>query len=192
MGVLCLRGWRQNEGLDAATPLRTGGPHEHPQSGKPNKSPQCRGPGSVQQRRAQAVAQARFSMPGRASALPPRPPRGQPGCRTAPRDAEPIGSPPTGATSSLSPAAPAKITAFGRDRRHEETWSRTPNTTGAGAIHVKSFHCKLTEDALAYMDQTINEWLDAHAQYEVKFVNSAIGTMTGKLKEPALICQVWV
>jgi hypothetical protein len=42
------------------------------------------------------------------------------------------------------------------------------------------------------MDQTINEWLDAHPQYEVKFVNATIGTFTGKIKEPALICQVWV
>jgi hypothetical protein len=89
-------------------------------------------------------------------------------------------------------AASSKITAFGRERRHEESWTRTPNTTGQGAIHVKTFHCKLTEDAVAYMDQTINEWLDAHPQYEVKFVSSTIGTLTGKLKEPALFCQVWV
>jgi len=93
---------------------------------------------------------------------------------------------------SGSPIGGSKITAFGRERKHEETWTRTPNTTGSGAIHVKTFHCKLTEDALAYMDQTINEWLDAHPQYEVKFVSSSIGTMTGKLKEPAMICQVWV
>jgi hypothetical protein len=86
-----------------------------------------------------------------------------------------------------------KITAFGgQTRRHEDSWVRTPNTTGSGAIHVKTFHCKLTDDALAYLDQTINEWLDAHPQYEVKFVSSAIGILTGKLKEPALICQVWV
>jgi hypothetical protein len=85
-----------------------------------------------------------------------------------------------------------KITAFGKERRHEDEWSRTPNTTGGGAIHVKTFHSKLTDDALTYMDQNVNEWLDAHPQYEVKFVNSAIGTLTGKLKEPHLICQVWV
>ena len=101
-------------------------------------------------------------------------------------------APPTAAPLASGAAAPPKNTAFGKDRRHEDAWARTPNTTGAGAIHVKSFHCKLTEDALTYMDQTINEWLDAHPQYEVKFVNSAIGTLTGKLKEPALICQVWV
>jgi hypothetical protein len=85
-----------------------------------------------------------------------------------------------------------KIRAFETKRRHEEEWSRTPNTTGTGAIHVKTFHCKLTDDALRYLDQTINEWLDAHPQYEVKFVTSSVGIISGKLKEPHMICQVWV
>ena len=67
-----------------------------------------------------------------------------------------------------------------------------PNTTGIGAIHVRTFHCKLTDDSLAFMDQTINEWLDAHPEYEVKFVTSSVGVLTSKLKEPHLICQVWV
>ena len=88
--------------------------------------------------------------------------------------------------------AKSRITAFGKSTKHEEVWSRTPNTTGTGAIHVKTFHCKLTGDALIYMDQTINEWLDAHPQYEVKFVTSSVGVLTGKLKEPNIICQVWV
>ena len=86
----------------------------------------------------------------------------------------------------------SKIRSFEKTRRHEEEWNRTPNTTGTGAIHVKTFHCKLTDDALIYMDQVINEWLDAHPQYEVKFVNSTVGTLTGKLKEPHLLCQIWV
>ena len=89
-------------------------------------------------------------------------------------------------------AASHKITAFGKEKRHEETWQRTPNTTGKGAIHVRTFHAKLTDDALVYMDQCINEWLDAHPQYEVKFVNSTVGILTGKLKEPHVVCQVWV
>lgn len=89
---------------------------------------------------------------------------------------------------------PKSITAFGKESRsrHEDQWQRTPNTTGAGAIHCKTFHSKLTDDALRYLDQMINEWLDQHPQYEVKFVNSTVGTLTGKLKEPHLICQVWV
>ncbi len=93
----------------------------------------------------------------------------------------------------VGPSTGAKrISAFGKPKRHEDLWSRSPNTTGVGAIHVKTFHCKLTGDALVYMDQCINEWLDAHPQYEVKFVSSTVGTLTGKLKEPNIICQVWV
>lgn len=76
--------------------------------------------------------------------------------------------------------------------RHEDSWQRTPNTTGRGAIHVKSFHCKLTGESLEYLDRQINEWLDAHPQYEVKFVSTGIGTWTAKVKEPHLIVQVWV
>ncbi len=85
-----------------------------------------------------------------------------------------------------------RITTFGKAKRHEDKWSRSPNTTGQGAIHVKTFHAKLTSDALEYMDQCINEWLDAHPQYEVKFTCSTVGTVTSKIKEPNLICQVWV
>lgn len=76
--------------------------------------------------------------------------------------------------------------------KHEDNWNRKPNSTGTGAIHVKSFHCKLTGDSLDFLDQQVNEWLDAHPEYEVKLVTTAIGTWTGKLKEPNLIVNVWV
>lgn len=76
--------------------------------------------------------------------------------------------------------------------RHEDKWNRTPNVTGAGAIHMKSFHCRLTGDSLEFLDQQVNEWLDAHPQYEVKFVTTAVGMWSGKLKEPSLIINVWV
>lgn len=86
-----------------------------------------------------------------------------------------------------------KIKAFGKGGRHEDNWSRTPNTTGEGAIHVQTFFSKITSDAVAYMDQSINEWMDEHPEYEVKFVNSTIGTMRGKQgPQEVIICQVWV
>lgn len=125
---------------------------------------------------------------GSTPAAPTQPPPAQ--VADAPVQLNPIDP---NAPAPLPGTAGSKIRMFGQDhKRHEEKWSRTPNTTGVGAIHVKTFHCKLTEDALQYMDQAVNEWLDAHPQYEVKFVGTTIGTMTGKLKEPALICQVWV
>ena len=76
--------------------------------------------------------------------------------------------------------------------KHEDNWKRSPNVTGTGAIHCKSFHCKLTGDSLENLDRQINEWLDAHPQYEVKFVTTSVGEWLGKLKEPNLIVQIWV
>ncbi|PCI06992.1 hypothetical protein COB72_11060 [bacterium] len=97
--------------------------------------------------------------------------------------------------SASGTSTPQKIHTFEqklRSIRHEDQWERTPNSNGTGAIHVKSFHCKLTGDSLEFIDQQINEWLDAHPQYEVKFVTSSIGTWTGKSKEPNMIINVWV
>tara|TARA_R110000868_G_scaffold241497_3_gene496563 strand:+ start:241429 stop:241872 length:444 start_codon:yes stop_codon:yes gene_type:complete len=89
----------------------------------------------------------------------------------------------------------SKITTFEQklsSKRHEDEWARSPNATGTGAIHVKSFHCRLTGDSLEFLDRQINEWLDNHPEYEVKMVTSSMGTWSGKLKEPNLIVNVWV
>ncbi|MCB9846576.1 MAG: hypothetical protein H6811_11405 [Phycisphaeraceae bacterium] len=94
------------------------------------------------------------------------------------------------------PEVRPKIRAFEQkliSGRHEDEWNRTPNATGTGAIHVKSFHCKFTEEALAMIDGQINEWLDAHPQYEVKFVTTVKADWKTKIgTEPAMIVQVWV
>lgn len=122
---------------------------------------------------------------------------------TTPRPASPpsvpsAGLPPRPADSGLAPEpAKPKITAFGQrigasDTRHEDSWKRTPNTTGTGAIHCKSFHCKLSSESLEHLDRQINEWLDAHPQYEVKFVTTAVGEWQGKVREPNLVLTVWV
>jgi len=71
-------------------------------------------------------------------------------------------------------------------------WKRKPNANGSGATHVKSFHCRLNTEAMEIMDQTINAWLDEHPEIEVKHVNNTIGEWQGKIKEPALIVQIWV
>ena len=100
----------------------------------------------------------------------------------------------------VEPAAPnsgsSKIRTFQQTlgvSRHEDKWTRTPNSPGTGAIHVKSFHCKFSEESLNHVDQQINEWLDEHPQYEVKLVTSSHGEWKGKMgAEPCMIVQVWV
>jgi hypothetical protein len=41
------------------------------------------------------------------------------------------------------------------------------------------------------MDDKINEWLDGHPEIEIKNVTSTVGLYDGKIKEPALILNVW-
>lgn len=106
------------------------------------------------------------------------------------------GAPRAGLDGALQPEATPKIRAFeqrlGAGLNNECQWKRPPSVTGTGAVHVKSFHCKLATESLGYLDQQINEWLDAHPECEVKFVTTAVGEWTGKIREPNLIVQVWV
>lgn len=99
--------------------------------------------------------------------------------------------PPVGAPTEAKPKIQAFSQVMGAKKAGED-WKRKTNTTGTGATHVKSFHCKLNAESLDYMDQQINEWLDAHPDYEVKLVSTSVGEWTGKIKEPALVVSVWV
>ena len=85
-----------------------------------------------------------------------------------------------------------KIRTFDTRKPHDENWKRTPNITHSGAIHVKTFVTKLRLDAIDHLDQQINEWLDNHPEYEVKFVNQSIGKLVGKNTEDAIFVSVWV
>jgi hypothetical protein len=118
------------------------------------------------------------------------------GITPKPQQGKPQGVRPAVVEEIAADPPPPKIVSFEQKlggRRHEERWARTPNVTGTGAIHVKSFHGKLNDDSLGYLDQQINEWLDAHPQYEVKFVTSSVGEWQGKMgREYHLVLQVWV
>jgi hypothetical protein len=90
------------------------------------------------------------------------------------------------------PPAPKKIIAFGADgHKRQDTWKRQTIKTGTGACRVRSFHGKYSEQGLEYLDNAINEWLDNHPEVEVKFVTSTVMTFEGKIREPALVLNVW-
>jgi hypothetical protein len=87
----------------------------------------------------------------------------------------------------------SKIQAFGVAAAHGQrlTFKRTPNVTGFGSIRIRTFHGRLSDEGLAFMDDKINEWLDGHPEIEIKNVTSTVGLYDGKIKEPALILNVW-
>ena len=93
--------------------------------------------------------------------------------------------------SSDSPT-PSKIKAFGvAGMTTARTFKRQTHATGQGACRVRSFHGRLSDEGMQYMDDKINEWLDAHPDIEVKIVTTSIGQYEGKIKEPALVLNVW-
>lgn len=74
----------------------------------------------------------------------------------------------------------------------DEHWKQKANVTGQGARHVRTFVTKLRLDAIEHMDEQINQWLDAHPDYEVKFATMSTGILSGKLREEAVFMSVWV
>lgn len=92
-----------------------------------------------------------------------------------------------------SETAHHEIRTFGAKKRTEDKqWNRQTVADGTGAIRVKTFHAKLRDDALEFLDDQINQWLDTHPEYEVKLVTTTIGELKGKTVESALFVNVWV
>jgi len=75
--------------------------------------------------------------------------------------------------------------------KKEDVWQRPLRSSPSGATRVRSFHGRLSDQGLDYMDHTINEWLDKHPEVDVKFVTSITGIYEGKIREPAVILNVW-
>ena len=76
-------------------------------------------------------------------------------------------------------------------QRSEENFKRALNPTSRGASRMRTFHAKLSDAAMTYLEQQINEWLDENDDAVVKFCNTTIGVVEGKRHEPHLIINVW-
>jgi hypothetical protein len=86
----------------------------------------------------------------------------------------------------------SKIKAFGIAGEHRKrTFKRQTKANGTGAVRVRTFHGKLSDQGMGYLDDAINEWLDQNPDVEVKFVTSTVGVFEGKIREPALVLNLW-
>jgi len=91
-----------------------------------------------------------------------------------------------------APTSTMKKIKFGPELGHKKhDWKRKTTNDGKGACRMKSFHGKYSDQGLEYLDDCVNEWLDAHPDVEVKFVTSTVGVFEGKTREPALVLNVW-
>ena len=85
-----------------------------------------------------------------------------------------------------------KIKAFGGNEGPKTTkWKRTPLAHDKAPMRVRTFHAKLSDQGLEYLDEAINHFIDDHPEVEVKFVTTNVGMFDGKFKDFALIVNVW-
>lgn len=62
---------------------------------------------------------------------------------------------------------------------------------GHGATRLRIFHCKLSEGPLVQLNRQVNEWLDMHADIEVKFATTTLGTWEGRHSEQHFILTLY-
>jgi len=60
-----------------------------------------------------------------------------------------------------------------------------------GATRCRTFHAKLNDGAVAFMNNQVNEWCDANEDITIKFATSTIGVFEGKHTDPHLIITIF-
>ncbi|MCH8241162.1 MAG: hypothetical protein IH897_00970 [Planctomycetes bacterium] len=106
-----------------------------------------------------------------------------------PLDDDDIGGPRVEMSDSvvaLSSDKPNKASAWDDSR-----FTRKLDPSAPGAIRCRLFHAKLSEGALEFLNNQVNEWLDQNDQITIKFVNSTIGMFESKHTEPNLILAIF-
>lgn len=73
----------------------------------------------------------------------------------------------------------------------ESKYTRPLVPGGSGATRCRSFHSKLADSALRFLNTQINDWLDTDPNIVIKFSTSTIGTFEGKHAEPHMILTVF-
>ena len=70
-------------------------------------------------------------------------------------------------------------------------FKRSLNQTSQGATRVRTFHARLSDPAMKYLDEQINTWVDDNPDIEIKSTNTAVGMVEGKRTESHLIVSIW-
>ncbi len=79
---------------------------------------------------------------------------------------------------------------------HEGSWNmarfkRKMDPEMPHAIRCRTFHCKLSEGAIEFLNNQINEWLDSNPDIFIKFAKTNIGPFEGKHTEPNLLVTLF-
>ena len=81
-------------------------------------------------------------------------------------------------TTPASPHQAENRTAFGG--AHDDSRLSRELSQGRNASRCRIFHTRITEGALVYLNEQINEWCDQQPDIEIKFASSTVGAFEGK------------
>jgi len=70
-------------------------------------------------------------------------------------------------------------------------WNRPLDPRAITSSRCRTFHSKLTDSALEYMNEQINAWLDKNDTIAIKFATSNIGIFEGKHAEAHVIITMF-
>lgn len=73
----------------------------------------------------------------------------------------------------------------------EGKYKRVADANAPGACRVRIFHSRLSEGALEYMNNQINDWLDENENISIKYATSTIGLFEGKHAEPNIFMSMF-
>lgn len=73
----------------------------------------------------------------------------------------------------------------------ESHYQHPPEPKARYAKRCRTFHAKLNEGAVGYMNEQINSWTDNNPDITIKFATSTIGVYEGKHNDPHLIITVF-
>lgn len=73
----------------------------------------------------------------------------------------------------------------------DSKFKRPLDPKSPNASRCRTFHCKLSEGAVDFLNSQINDWLDGNPEITVKFSNSTIGLFEGKHTEPNILITIF-
>jgi hypothetical protein len=85
-------------------------------------------------------------------------------------------------------AAPAPRVSAPKPQAKKPTQNIVP---GERITTVKSFFTKLHVNAIPFLDEQINEWLQENPDISIKRTNTVVGEVQAKKTEPNIIITVW-
>ena len=105
---------------------------------------------------------------------------------------------PISVDDDASPSQSTVLRAIGGDtliggeaQLDESDLKRPLITDGTGATRSRTFHAKLNDGAVAFMNKHIADWADGNPDVVIKFATSAIGVWEGKKADSHLIVTVF-